>query len=277
MIFSLVISCKGIAQIGSTVEQGNGLDVNARDYWENAELIWSDEFEGDRLLGENWKIQTGQHGWGNNELQNYVANDNVEVSNGTLKITAKKVGKGQKIGDYTAARLNSTREFMYGRMEIRAKLPEHKGNGLWPAIWMLGNDLETEGWPQCGEIDIMEYVSYQPNNVHMTIHSTANNHVDGTEATSGPLALESAEEAFHTYGLLWSEEYLKFYIDDIDNIKFVFQRPKRYTSDNWPFSKPFYLLMNIAVGGNWGGKQGVDDSVFPAVMEVDFVRVYQVK
>ncbi len=277
MIFSLVISCKGIAQIGSTVEQGNGLDVNAPDYWENAELIWSDEFEGDRLLGENWKIQTGQHGWGNNELQNYVANDNVEVSNGTLKITAKKVGKGQKIGDYTAARLNSTREFMYGRMEIRAKLPEHKGNGLWPAIWMLGNDLETEGWPQCGEIDIMEYVSYQPNNVHMTIHSTANNHVDGTEATSGPLALESAEEAFHTYGLLWSEEYLKFYIDDIDNIKFVFQRPKRYTSDNWPFSKPFYLLMNIAVGGNWGGKQGVDDSVFPAVMEVDFVRVYQVK
>lgn len=277
MIFSLVISCKGIAQIGGTVEQGNELDVNAPDYWENAELIWSDEFEGDRLLGENWKIQTGQHGWGNNELQNYVANDNVEVSNGTLKISAKKVGKGQGIGDYTAARLNSTREFMYGRMEIRAKLPEHKGNGLWPAIWMLGNDLETEGWPQCGEIDIMEYVSYQPNNVHMTIHSTANNHVDGTEATSGPLALESAEEAFHTYGLLWSEEYLKFYIDDIDNIKFVFQRPKRYTSDNWPFSKPFYLLMNIAVGGNWGGKQGVDDSVFPAVMEVDYVRVYQVK
>lgn len=277
LICVLAISCKGTSALGSFGATGAKPDVNAPDYWEHAELIWGDEFEGNGLLAKNWKIETGQHGWGNNELQNYVANGNVEVSDGTLKIMAKKVGSGQETGDYTSARLNSTREFRYGRFEIRAKLPEYKGNGLWPAIWMLGNDLSTKGWPQCGEIDIMEYVSYQPNNVHMTIHSKANNHVDGTEATSGPIVLESAEEAFHTYGLLWSGDYLKFYVDDIENIKFVFLRPEEYTSDNWPFSKPFYLLMNIAVGGNWGGQQGVDDSIFPAVMEVDFVRVYQVK
>ena len=257
--------------------EGKKYDVNAPDYWDNAELVWNDEFEGDRLSTQNWRFETGQNGWGNNELQNYVADENVKVSNGTLKIIAKKTGNGREIGDYTSTRLKSTEEFTYGRMEIRAKLPDYKGKGLWPAIWMLGNDIGTKGWPQCGEIDIMEYVSYRPNTVYSTIHSMANNHVDGTEASSGPIELETAEEEFHTYGLLWSEEYVKFYLDDIDNIKYTFERPEDFNQDNWPFSKPFYFLLNLAVGGNWGGQQGVDDVAFPAVMEVDFVRVYQIK
>lgn len=259
-----------------TFEIIEGLNVNDPDYWDNAELVWSDEFDGTDLSLTNWKFETGQHGWGNNEWQNYVANDNVEVSDGTLKIIAKKVGTGQKVGDYTSTRLNSTESFTFGQMEIRAKIPDDKGKGIWPALWMLGNNITTVGWPQCGEIDMMEYVSFDPNKVHFTIHSTANNHVNGTQATSGALDLETIEEEFHTYGLLWTEQYLKFYIDEVDNIKFTFRRPAGANDNNWPFSKPFYFLMNIAVGGNWGGLEGVNDDIFPAVMEIDYVRVYQV-
>jgi len=162
-------------------------------------------------------------------------------------------------------------------MEIRAKIPEHKGNGIWPALWMLGSSIQTAGWPACGEIDIMEYVSFEPNQTHFSIHSLANNHKDGTQITSGPVILETIEEEFHNYGILWTNKYLKFYIDDIDNIKLNFTRPAISNAENWPFSGSFYFLMNIAVGGDWGGLEGVDDAVFPAVMEVDYVRVYQVK
>lgn len=243
--------------------------------WEDAKLVWSDEFDGDALSTEKWLFETGAHGWGNNEWQNYVADSNVEVSDGTLKIIAEKVGSGQKVGDYTSTRLNSKETFTFGRMEIRAKIPEHKGNGIWPALWMLGNDIQTVGWPQCGEIDMMEYVSFDPNTVHFTIHSTANNHTNGTQKGSGPITLETIEEEFHNYGLLWTDDYLKFYIDEIDNVVFTFEKPNAPNAQNWPFSKPFYFLMNIAVGGSWGGQQGVNDAIFPAVMEVDYVRVYQ--
>lgn len=278
----LLIGCKNTVQevgrdMQSEPNKNESLDVNDPDYWDKAELIWSDEFDGDALSLDNWKFETGQHGWGNNEWQNYVAHDNAEVSGGTLKITAKKVGQGQQVGDYTSTRLNSKKAFTYGRIEIRAKIPEHKGNGLWPALWMLGSNIGTVGWPDCGEIDIMEYVSFDPDQMHFSIHSKANNHVEGTQITSGPLSLETIEEEFHNYGVLWTKDYLKFYIDDLDNVKLTFPRPAISDSKNWPFSQPFYFLINIAVGGNWGGMKGVDDTIFPAVMEVDYVRVYQVK
>ncbi len=250
-------------------------DVFADDYWDKAQLVWSDEFDGNVLSAENWHFETGAHGWGNNELQNYVEETNVEVSDGTLKIIARKEKSGS--ANYTSTRLNSKKGFRNGRMEIRAKIPEHKGNGIWPAIWMLGNDIGTVGWPACGEIDIMEYVSFDPDQMHFSIHSTANNHKNGTQITSGPLPLETIEEEFHNYGLLWTNKYLKFYIDDIDNIKLSFLRPATFNEDNWPFAKEFYFLMNIAVGGDWGGIEGVDAAIFPATMEVDYVRVYQVK
>lgn len=250
-------------------------DVFAPDYWDDALLVWSDEFEGDELSKEDWAFETGSHGWGNNELQNYVENDNVEVSGGTLKIIAKKEGIGSS--NYTSARLNSKASFRYGKIEIRAKLPDHKGNGLWPALWMLGSNIENVGWPACGEIDIMEYVSYDPDKVHFSVHSTANNHVSGTQITSGAIDLKTIEEEFHVYGLLWTDRYLKFYIDNPENVQLNFVRPSPTTAENWPFNKPFYFLMNIAVGGNWGGLEGVDDTIFPAVMEVDYVRIYQVK
>lgn len=240
-------------------------------------LHWSDEFDGDKLDGDKWKFETGAHGFGNAEWQNYTDGDNLEISEGTLKITAKKVGEGQKVGDYTSTRLNSKSSFLYGRMEIRAKMPAHKGKGIWPAIWMLGKDIKTQGWPKCGELDIMEYVSYLPNTTHSAIHSQANNHVDGTQVESGPVKLETAEEQFHIYGLQWDEDQLIFYTDVPSNVKLSFKRPENPTQDNWPFASPEYFLLNVAVGGGWGGRQGVDDTIFPATMEVDYVRVYKRK
>lgn len=252
-------------------------DVSDPAYWDSAELVWSDEFDGDALNTDNWLFETGAHGWGNNELQNYVESGVAEVSGGTLKITAHKTGSGQFTGAYESARLNSKRSFTYGRLEFRARIPEHKGNGIWPALWMLGSNIGSAGWPRCGEIDIMEYVSFEPDQIHFSLHSTANNHANGTQITTGPVPLETVEEEFHNYGVLWTRDYIKFYLDDPANVKLTFVRPSPTTAENWPFSQPFYFLMNIAVGGNWGGLQGVDDSIFPAVMEVDYVRVYQVK
>ncbi len=252
-------------------------DPDDADYWDNAELVWSDEFDGDTISTENWTFETGGNGWGNNELQNYQAEGNTEVNDGLLKITAKRNTDNSIEGAFTSARLNSKKSFKYGRMEFRAKMPEHKGNGIWPALWMLGSNIETVGWPACGEIDMMEYVSFKPNKTHFSIHSTANNHTNGTEITSGAVELETIEEAFHNFGILWSSKYIKFYVDDIDNIQFTFRRPTISNVDSWPFSNNFYFLMNIAVGGNWGGLEGVDTSIFPATMEVDYVRVYQVK
>ncbi|WP_339791573.1 MAG: glycoside hydrolase family 16 protein [Imperialibacter sp.] len=243
--------------------------------WDEATLAWSDEFDGEAVDTEKWKFETGANGWGNNEWQNYTSGPNSSVSDGLLKITAKKVGAGQKVGDYTSSRMLSKETFTYGRMEVRAKIPEWKGKGVWPAIWMLGDNISQVGWPDCGEIDIMEYVSYAPNEVHFSIHSKANNHVQGTQITTGPMKLETIEEEFHNYGILWTERYVKFYLDDIDNVKLTFNKPTVPSQDNWPFDKPFFFLLNIAVGGNWGGLQGVDDNIFPSTMEVDYVRVYQ--
>lgn len=249
------------------------IDYNDPTYWDNATLVWSDEFDGTDLDTSKWKFEFGDHGWGNNEWQNYTDAGSTEVSDGSLKIIANKIGSG----NYTSARLNSLQSFTYGRMEIRAKIPDHRGNGIWPAIWMLGSNIGSVGWPACGEIDIMEYVSYAPDEFHFSLHSNANNHKQGTQITSGPLKLETVEEEFHNYGVLWTRDHLKFYLDTPDNIKLVFIRPLATSIDNWPFSQPFYFLLNIAIGGDWGGLRGVDDRIFPAVMEIDYVRVYQVR
>ncbi|MEP3210151.1 MAG: glycoside hydrolase family 16 protein [Maribacter sp.] len=251
-------------------------DPDDADYWDDAALVWSDEFDGTSVSADNWLFENRPSGWVNNELQNYQPEGNTEVSDGTLKITAKQNSDNTIEGAFTSARMNSKESFKYGRMEIRAKMPEHRGNGLWPALWMLGSNIETVGWPACGEIDIMEYVSYKPNKTHASVHSTANNHTNGTEITSGALDLETIEEEFHNFGLLWSSKYLKFYIDDVDNIQFTFRRPATYNTDSWPFQNNFYFILNVAVGGDWGGLEGVDTSIFPATMEVDYVRVYQV-
>lgn len=246
--------------------------------WDSAELVWSDEFDGTEVDTSKWIFEEGDWGWGNNELQDYqpIEANNATVKNGILSITAELEGEGQSVGDYTSARLNSKQAFLYGRLEIRAKMPEHKGNGVWPALWMLGEPFRNGGgWPRSGEIDIMEYVSYRPDSTLVTIHTTANNHIDGTQVSSGFIALPTIEEEFHNFGILWEEDVLHFYVDEIDNILLTFNRPAIHNQENWPFDNPFYFLMNIAVGGNLGGAKGVDDSIFPSTMQVDYVRVWQ--
>ena len=242
-------------------------------YVDNLVLTWSDEFEGTNVNADNWTFETGATGWGNNELQNYTNGDNAEVTDGKLIITARKINDDKTIGSYTSSRLvtSGKQEFKYGRMEIRAKLPS--GTGIWPAIWMLGSNFKTAGWPACGEVDIMEYVGYQPNIVHSTIHTPAG-YGDSGSGTS--VALETCEEAFHNYGIIYTEKYIKFYIDTPNNIIHTYAPPLK-TSDNWPFDQPLFFILNVAVGGNWGGAQGIDNSIFPQSMEVEYVRVYQEK
>ena len=196
------------------------------------------------------------------------------MKDGTLRITARKTGAGQRVGDYTSSRINSRESFLYGRIEIRAKMPEYKGPGIWPALWMLGENIDEIGWPLCGEIDLMEYISSKPDSVLMTIHSEANNHMNGTQLSSGFVSLPTIEEEFNVFGLLWEEERLIFYVNGPEQVLLTINRPEDYNQENWPFDKPHYFLMNIAVGGNLGGLEGVDDSIFPATMEVDYVRIY---
>ncbi|WP_430906525.1 glycoside hydrolase family 16 protein [Maribacter sp. 2-571] len=251
-------------------------DVNAIDYWDNTEIVWRDEFDGSELSKENWLTEEFFDGVFNTELQSYTS-DNVEVGGGTMKINVKKIGEGQKAGDYTSARLNSKFAFKYGRLEIRAKMPSQNGNGLWVKLWMLGNNINTIGYPDCGEITFMKYLSHVPEEYSSTANTAENYRGQGSASTSPPVTLESAEENFHVYGVLWTHEYLKFYLDSIDNVTFTFNRPENPDRDNWPFSEPFYYGMDIAVGGEFGGAEGVDDTIFPTFMEVDYVRVYHAK
>ncbi len=246
----------------------------------NSTLIWSDEFNQNSLNFDEWIPELGANGWGNNELQNYTASSsNIVVEDGILKIIARKIQEGQQRGNYTSARLTSARTFGPGhRIEIRAKVPDLKGNGLWPAIWMLGDGIRYgQSWPQCGEIDIMEYVSYAPNRFYATVHTGAFNHIDGTAKGSGTVLLSTIEEEFNIFGILWDDSKIRFYHGDPSNVIFTFNKFNNANNDEWPFDKPHFFLLNLAVGGSWGGAQGLNDANFPATFEIDYVRVYKLE
>ena len=235
-------------------------------------LIWSDEFTTSGLPDSSkWKFDVGGHGWGNNELQYYTNKDtqNAVVRNDVLVITARKQDKENR--NYTSAKLltRGIKEFMYGRIEVRAKLPA--GRGTWPAIWMLGSNIKEAGWPGCGEIDIMEHVGYNKDSLFGTIHSAAYNHVKGTQKGKGIFITEPYTQ-FHIYAIDWTAEKIDFLLD---GKVYYSVKNEHLTTKEWPFNQPFYLILNLAIGGGWGGKMGVDDSIFPVVMEVDYVRVYQ--
>ena len=237
------------------------------------DLVWSDEFDYTGLPNSSiWSYDVGGGGWGNNELQYYTdaRTENARVENGNLIIEARKEAYGGSA--YTSARLitKSKGDWLYGKIDVRAKLPG--GTGTWPAIWMLPTDWAYGGWPASGEIDIMEYVGYDPGVVHGTVHTAAYNHTLGTQKGAS-ISVTDAETAFHVYSLIWTPENIKIYVDDTKYFTFFAQGD--YTT--WPFDKRFHLLLNIAVGGNWGGAQGVDETIFPVRMEVDYVRVYQDK
>lgn len=233
-------------------------------------LVWSDEFE--KLDETKWgyDIGTAWQGWGNNELQ-YYTNDpkNVRVEKGVLIIEARKEPKEGM--NYTSTRLVSKNkgDWQYGRIEIRAKLP--KGRGTWPAIWMLPTE-STHDWPESGEIDIMEHVGFDPGIVHANLHSGKYNHIKKTNI-DGKVTVADAMDNFHVYAIDWTKDKIDFYVDDK-----MYHSLKHEPGDDfmgWPFDQKFHLIMNVAVGGNWGGQKGVDENIWPQRLEVDYVRVYQ--
>lgn len=232
--------------------------------------IWSDDFNGTEIDRSLWNYDVGGNGFGNQEAQYYTDRaDNSYIDNGNLVIEAKK--ESYNGNDYTSAKLISQNkgDWKYGKFEIRAKLPT--GNGLWPAIWMLPTNSVYGGWPASGEIDIMENVGYDPDVIHWNIHTEAYNHTintnKGTSAT-----FTSPSDNFYTYGLEWFEDYMIWTVDGVEQYRFD-KEPNGYTV--WPFDQEFYLILNVAVGGTWGGSQGINDNILPQKMEVDFVRVYE--
>ena len=234
---------------------------------------WSDEFDySGKPDHAKWGYDIGGEGWGNNELQYYTDNiKNASVANGVLTITAIREPEGGR--EYSSARLVSKNkgDFLYGRIEVRAKLPT--GKGTWPAIWMLPTDWEYGGWPKSGEIDIMEHVGFDQDRVHITVHTEAYNHSIQTQVGKSRMVSNASSE-FHLYQIEWTPSAILGYIDD--QLLFEFKNEgKGYAY--WPFDKRFHILLNIAVGGNWGGQQGVDNSIWPASMQVDYVRYYKMK
>ncbi len=235
-------------------------------------LVWSDEFNYSGLPDSTkWGYDTGNHGWGNNEKQYYTAkrSENARVENGMLVLEARK--EAYNGAAYTSARLvtRGKGDWIYGRIEARAKLP--KGRGIWPAIWMLPTKWEYGNWPKSGEIDIMEAVGYLPDSVYGTIHTGAFNHSIGTQS-SQPMYYTDLSDTFHVYAINWYKDRIDFFID---NTLFHSFPNNGKGPDAWPFDKAFHVLLDVAVGGNWGGKKGVDDGIFPQQMVVDYVRVYQ--
>lgn len=239
--------------------------------------VWCDEFDTDGLPdSDKWLYDVGGHGWGNNELQYYTREDldNVFIEDGILNIRAIK--ESYMGNEYTSGRIVTKYQgdWTYGRIQVRAKVPE--GRGTWPAVWMLPTDNTYGGWPYSGEIDIMEYVGYDPNTIHGTIHTGAYNHGLGTQigyTTSVP----TAEEEFHVYEMIWEPSSIKLFIDGVQFATFGYNADTNVdilNSDAWPFDQRFHLILNLAIGGNWGGVEGVDDTIFPATFQVDYVRVF---
>lgn len=233
-------------------------------------MVWNDEFDEGTEPGSEWWYETGGGGWGNNELQNYVAayqgtEQLATVKDGILTITAKKIG-----GTVYSIGMNTNQSWKYGYFEARLKLPS--GKGTWPAFWMMPKNFTA--WPADGEIDIMEEVGYRPNYVSSAIHCTSYNHTIGTEKTKETY-LETAQSDYHVYALEWTEDYIRTYVDGKE--LFYFENDKKGNKDTWPFDAAFYLKLNLAWGGNWGGAQGVDESALPANYKIDYVRVFQKK
>ncbi|WP_228530364.1 family 16 glycosylhydrolase [Tamlana sp. I1] len=246
-------------------------------------LVWSDEFDIDgAVLATNWTAETtpannANLSWFNGEKQHYTDRlDNAYVSNGTLKIIAKKEsftytepGSGRtSTKAYTSARLitQGKQEFTYGRIDVRAKLPQ--GDGTWPAIWTLGANMNTVGWPACGEIDIMEHWGYNPGIVSSATHTTA---CSGgcKNVTVGETLLTDFSSEFHVYSVVWTSEELRFLIDGEFKYRY---KPSTKTNENWPYTANQFIILNVAMGGDWFT---IGPNFTTATMEVDYVRVYQ--
>lgn len=241
-------------------------------------LVWSDEFDKPGLPDPvRWNYEYGMIR--NNEAQFYTfaRPENARVENGLLVIEARRENWSEagRTARYTSASVTTEgrQYWRYGRFEIRARLPT--GRGTWPAIWMLGQNIGLKvgrvDWPKCGEIDIMENVGFDPDTIHANIHTELYNHVRGTNRGS-KITVKDPWKDFHVYALDWSPEQI---VISVDGKPYFTYAKERADEAVWPFDQPFYLILNLAIGGSWGGQQGIDDSIFPQRFEIDYVRVYQ--
>ena len=234
-------------------------------------LVWSDEFSGTSLDNNNWTYEIGGNGWGNSELEYYTNSiKNTFVTNGGyLVIEARKENIASN--NYTSARLNTAgkKEFKYGRIDIRAKLPISKG--MWPALWMLGANFPAAGWPACGETDIMELIGTNPAQVVGSIHWALANGSAGTYNNNYNLSTGDFSQKFHVFTLVWALNSVKLYVDD--NL-YLSATNANVTSGTYPFNNPFFFIFNVAVGGNWPGNPD-STTIFPQRMIVDYIRVFQ--
>ncbi|RNC90282.1 MAG: glycoside hydrolase family 16 protein [Allomuricauda sp.] len=232
-----------------------------------AELIFAEEFDAPALNEEIWSIELGDGcpdlcGWGNNEPQIYT-NENHMLEDGFLTIRAKHENDG-----YTSTRITTKDkfEFKYGKIEARIKLPV--GNGVWPAFWMLGSNIDEVGWPKSGEIDIMEYVGKEPNQIFTSLHTQSSH---GNTINTRKMVIDNIEDGFHIYTADWSEDKIEFAIDG--EVTYTYS-PDLKNEDTWPFDQPFYVLVNLAIGGHFGGDD-IDNSIFPQEFVIDYIRVYK--
>ena len=239
-------------------------------------LVWNDEFDAPALNLEKWSYEIGGHGWGNNELQYYSDDDSTAfIRDGKLVLRADIVPQGTgsavNLRYFSSARLRTSGkgDWRYGRIEVKAKLA--LGQGIWPAIWMLPTDWMYGGWPESGEIDIMEHVGYDPGRVHGSIHTGSYNHKINTQR-GGSKLLDKISSKFYVYAIEWYEDRIDFLIDDAKY--FSFQNDGKNDFNTWPFNQRFHLLINIAVGGDWPGSPD-ETTQFPTEMEVEYVRVYE--
>lgn len=235
-------------------------------------LVWADEF--DRPGAPDPAVWTPEVGYLRNGEKQYYTRDrpeNARVENGLLVIEARKDNWNDKPITSASLTTKGNRPLLYGRIAVRAKIPT--GRGTWPAIWTLGENVKQAGWPACGEIDILENVGYDPKTIHANIHCTAYNHMKhtgkGSKITAG-----APWSQFHEYAVEWYEDRLEFFFDDT---RYFIFRKESDSPAVWPFSKPQYLILNLAIGGGWGGQKGIDDTLFPHRFEIDWVRYYKPK
>ena len=257
-------------------------------------MIWNDEFDSDGIDLNNWNFEVWAPGQVNNEEQAYTASpNNAHVEDGDLIITALRENldldsDGIPDAEYSSARLTTANKFftVYDnacgecdggkiKVEVRAKLP--KGTGTWPAIWMMPNNSEYGGWPNSGEIDIMEHVGYDSNVIHSSVHNATNSGgLGGTNQTAAQ-DVSDVEDNYHTYGLIWSDKEIVTFIDSEENSVLDYDNPNLSTYEVWPYDKDFFIILNLAIGGTWGGLNGIDTSIFPEHMYIDYVRVYKLE
>jgi beta-glucanase (GH16 family) len=273
--FLLLMVCFGVSECTNknfvvknetqNIDKAKSVKEKAVPENKNYKLIWSDEFNTKGIPDStkwSYDIGTGDWGWGNNEKEYYTNRfQNVSTAKGLLKITALK--ENYNGSAYTSTRM-LTRDkfhFTYGKVEVRAKLPA--GVGTWPAIWMLGSNIKTAGWPNCGEIDIMEHKGCQPNKIYSTLHYPKR---FGDKGDGDSIMIKNANTAFHKYSTEWTATSIKFYVDDVQVKSFV-------NDSASPFHKDFHIILNVAMGGNFAGP--LDPAITKASMEVDYVRVYQ--